>query len=411
MSIDMTFDPSCPVHHVHPELSPELQSITSLVPAAETNAPARCVMFGSHFASRPVIEGSEPSLTQTGVEEELGKYTFKVKMPKDGRIEQIINRYNIGITDQDTDATFFNPETLVIYRVASTGQYDCFTVPYYCSHDPVFGFKYETKPILNNLAPGQDIPAGTVFADSPAVKGESHYSSAVNLNIIVMSHKNVGLDGFVVSRDVLDKFKFRVYERRTIEFGSDSFLLNTYGNKAFPDIGEDIREDGLLAVIRKINLMDAPSSFSINDIKRKDYIFDTPVFARPGKGKVVDIQVVQSVNNNKVLSPELVTQAAKYAKKTRRYYQELVNFHNRVVQEEKRKNKGLDVNPYIFSPKLSSLIVTAMAVTNQKTIYPQPLTITYKNRPIDTWRLEFTIEYEITPTRGFKATCQNGGIQ
>ena len=75
------------------ELSPELLAVHALNFATANNAPARGVMFAGHFAQRPVIDGSEPNLIQTGVEEEFGQYTFKAKMPEDGTILQVIPRY------------------------------------------------------------------------------------------------------------------------------------------------------------------------------------------------------------------------------------------------------------------------------------------------------------------------------
>lgn len=414
--IDMSYDPELAVHQSNPQLSPELLSIQSLVPFVDTNAPARCVMFGSHFSQRPTISGSEPCVVQTGVEEEFGKYTFKIKMPEEGTIIQVIPR---GLTNDHMGYESSNghnepSEVVVIYQSAETGAYGVFTIPYYCSHHPVFGFKYEMKDPVDQLVPGKQFAKDTVFADSPAVKGESHYTYAKNLNICFMSHPNVGLDGYVIARSALQHFKFRLYERRVVEFGSNSFLLNLHGKdgvyKAYPDIGDYIREDGLLAIARTIDPLEFPSSFSINDVEREDHIFDRPVYARAGVGKVIDIVVTQSTNSNRVLAPEMIEQTEKYARRNKRFHQELVDFHNRVVGQWYRQNPGTEYDPKtMFTPELSSMIVAAMAITNQKTHYPQPLSLNYKSRPIDTWRIEFVIEYELTPTRGSKFTCQSGG--
>lgn len=401
-------------HDNLPEMTEELLSIQSLIPAVETTHPARCVMFGSQFSQRPVISGSEPCVVLTGVEEEFGKFTFKVKMPEDGTIIKIIPRYEVNPLD-DPEATMDQPaaEVVVIYRSTETGQYGIFQIPYFCSHHPEFGFKYETKPAYDHLAVGMSFAKDTVFADTPAVKGDSHYTYSKNLNICYMSHRSVGLDGYVISEAALPFFKFKIYERRSVEFGSNSFLLNTYGTKkkykAYPDIGEYVREDGLLVVSRRIDPLEFPTNCSINDVMEMDALFDRPTYTRPGKGKVVDIIAVQSTSSNRILSQPMIEQTERYVKKNLRFYQEILDFYTKVQHQWRKANHGQDINPEIFTPELSSYIVTAMAVTNQKTHYQQPLTLNYKSRPIDTWRLDFIIEYELTPTRGSKFTCQAGG--
>ena len=194
------------------ELSPELLAVHALNFATANNAPARGVMFAGHFAQRPVIEGSEPNLIQTGVEEEFGKYTFKAKMPEDGTILQVIPRYPEHMGE---DVIQFNPETFVIYRNNDTGIMDFFTIPYHSSHHPTFGFQYEQKEALGKLAVGREFPKDTVFADSPAVHGETNYTYGKNLNVVYMSHPNVGLDGYVISRDALKHFQFKIYETQS----------------------------------------------------------------------------------------------------------------------------------------------------------------------------------------------------
>lgn len=393
---------------VEEQLGPEILSITALNPFARENAPARCVMFGSHFSQRPTIDGSEPCVFLTGVEEEFGKYTFSVDIPEDATIVAIIPRYRTGHNSEIQ----FNPETLVIFRGHDTGEYDCVSVPYHCSHDPQFGFKYETKPAFHKLVPGADVPKGTILADSPAVKGDSHYTYAKNLNIIYMSHPNVGLDGYVISRDVLPYFKFRLYERRIIEFGATEFPLNTYGNddvyKIIPDIGEYIKESGLVAALRRIDPILSPALVSVSDCQRVDYHFDNPVFSQPGRGKVVDISVIESTNNTRILPPQMTEQLQKYKNGNINFYQEIVRFHESLKREQWKNKK---TGPLPISKQLHNLIVHSKAILQEKDFPGQkvPLTLVHKKKPLDTFRIEIVIEYEMTPDRGSKFTCQSGG--
>lgn len=390
------------------ELHPELLAMHALNYSTAYNAPARGTMFSGHFAQRPVIAGSEPNLIQTGVEEEFGKYTFNVKMPEDGTILRVIPRYQQGIAD---DSINFNPETLVVYRSHETGKVGCFTVPYHCSHHPSFGFEYAQKEAANGLSVGMEFAKDTIFADSPAVHGESHYTYGKNLNVVYMSHPNVGLDGYVISRDVLPDFNFKVYETRSVGLGANLFPKNLYGDdenhKSFPDIGEYIREDGLLMAAGRNDPYLAPALLSKRDLRRVDYLFDEKIYVRPGKGRIVDIRVVRSTNMNRQLPEQMTRQMEKYASASERFHREIVKLEEQLIQESRKNgmNGKIDV-----SLPLHRLIVTSKGILNYGVNRAMPaLTLTYKREPLDSWRLEFTIEYEITPNRGFKLSCTQGG--
>lgn len=390
------------------ELSPELLAIHSLNFATANNAPARGVMFASHFAQRPVISGSEPNLIQTGVEEEMGKYTFGIRMPEDGTILRVIPRYTQGVTDESIQ---FNPETLVIYRSHETGVVDCFSIPYYQSFHPSFGFQYEHKEPYYGLSVGRDYAKDTVFSDSPAVKGESHYTYGKNLNVVYMSHPNVGLDGYLINRDALKHFKFRVYDTRTFEFGASSFPINHYGNeteyKPLPEIGDYIHEDGLLCVMRRSDPYMAPALLSKKDVMETDYLFDEKIYVRAGKGRVVDMTVIHSGNVDRQLPEAMTQQLHKYARAKTRFHREIVSVEEQLIKESRQQGRGGAIS---ISERLQRLIVESKGLISYDIARQRP-TITLNNRrePLNTWRVSITVEYEITPTIGFKLSCGNGG--
>ena len=68
-----------------------------------------------------------------------------------------------------------------------------------------------------------------------------------------------------------------------MEFGANEFPLNLYGDdlhyKPFPEIGEAIREDGLLMALRRFDANLAPAMVSRRDLQEIDYLFDTPPHA------------------------------------------------------------------------------------------------------------------------------------
>ena len=402
------------------ELEPELLSVHALNFAAAHNSSNRAMMFSQHFAQRLVIEGADEKRIQTGIEREFGKYTFSVKMPENGQILKVIPRYPQGV---HLDALPFNPETIIIYENDETGQIDYFSVPYYCSYHQFFGFKYDFKQSISKLRPGAFIPKDTIFADSPAVAENSGYKYGINLNVAFMSVPSVSEDGIMISRDVLEKLKFRIYERRTVEFGSSQFPLNLYGTadkyKPFPEIGDYIREDGILMMLRSYENDLMPVEMSVYDAMEPDFIFDKAVYVRGGpditkeagsvlgKGRVVDIKVFKNNNPNRQLPEAMSEFIGKYEKALLSFHRELVSFEEKLRIDRKKKFGESKPN---LSPKLHRLIVESLAITNHNPAkFKHNLGLLYRKAPIDEYRIEFVVEYEMIPTVGFKLTDCHGG--
>lgn len=406
------------------ELAPELLSIHAFNPFVMNNSPPRGNMFAGHFAQRLIIKGSEPNLIQTGMEEEMGKYTLSTKMPADGTILRVLPLYPRSIASGE-EAIDFNPETLVLYRNDDTGEYDCFTLPYYCSLHPTFGFKYEDKPALDALWKGtRSFAKDTVFQDSPAVKGDHHYTYGKNLNVIYMSHPNVGLDGFVINENILDDFEFTLRETRHVQFGASEVPLNLYGDdhryKGFPEIGDYVREDGLLMALRRYDPVLAPAMMSRRDMREVNYLFDNKIYARQGqeRGRVIHLTVTKSDNVNRQMPDEMTMQLDKYARALHRFHRDIVTFEEQMIAENRKLGGDGKIQ---VSKQLQRLLVKSKAVINyrmttrQYTPTGQPisnkqnLTLVYRKEPLDAWRLTFTIEYKVRINKGFKLTCGNGG--
>lgn len=397
---------------ITPELGPELMGIHALNSAAPYNAAARSVMFAGHFAQRPVILGGEPNLIQTGNEDEFGLYTFNVSMPEDGTIVKVIPRYHQGV---GSDNINFSPETLVIYQSEETGEYEVFSIPYFTSFSQSFGFKYEVKPEADRIRPGARFAKDTVFADTPANVDGHNYTYAKNLNVCYMSHPNVGLDGYLINRDALKHFRTRVYEQRTVSFGSHDFPLNVNGTpdgeyKVFPEIGEFTREDGLLMATRRRDPFLSPALLSKKDVCYIDHTFDFKSYVRPGMiGRVVDVQVIASDNVNQQLPPEMTEQLNRYSRALLRFHREIIAFEQRLIQQDLDRGG-------VGAPKLGKALRRLIVESKEMVNHPmkdskQTLIKLYKQEPIDAWRVTVTVEYTITPERGFKITCASGGGQ
>ncbi len=394
--------------HIPNEIEPELIGLHSLNFATGNNSSPRSVMFSSHFSQRLVIDGSTEKIIQTGLEKEFGKYTLSIKMPANGTVLKVIDRYPKGI---DIDSINFNPETLVIYENAETREIDCFSIPYYQSYHQYFGFKNKETQEMSRLVPGNFIEKDTIFSNSPAISDNGGFKYGVSLNTAFMSHPAVSEDGVLVSRSALDKLTFSVFETRVVEFSIKNFPLNLYGNvsnyKAFPDIGEEIRSDGILMMLRKSDPDNAPVEMSVYDTMDPQFIFDTAYYVRGEKGIVVDIKIYKDDNSNNMLPENMVKNMQKYVKGLRNYHSQIVGFETDIRNNKLKKTGSDAVN---LSPALHRLIVESYAVLNKPSKkHNHKLNILYRKSPLSEYKAVFTIEYKIRPSIGFKITDTNGG--
>lgn len=388
--------------HVPNELKPNLLSVCGLNPWPGHVSSSRVQMFSSHISQCLVVKGATERDIQTGMEAEFGKYTFNVKMPVDGEIIKIFKRYTQKIGDGNNTIKE-NPQTILLYEDFNTKELGIVNIGSYFSNHQYFGFEYVPQPALKNLHPGAFVAKDTVFLESPNITSNGGYTYGVQCNVAYMSHPAISEDGILICRDVLDRFKFKTYETRVVDWGSKRFPLNLYGDennfKGFPDIGEHVREDGLLMCLREYDDKMAPVEQSIYDIQEPDYIFDKGIYA-PSGGKVIDIKVYHdSLPVEEVENFPMENQPNKYNSERIRFYKEIVAEIKRLT---KIRGEALRI-----TPELQQLVVTAqVAIDNDQ----KRISKLYRQVPLDDWRVEFVIEYEITPNVGFKLTDTVGGL-
>lgn len=397
----MLYSPHTPITTAPPEgqFKRKLLSSAGLSPWPHFVSPGRQQMFtNSHLAQKIVTMGMNERYCQTGMEYEFGRATFSVKMPCDGKILQVIRRYPEGVA---ADAIKENPETIVIFEDNATKEVGMLTLPRYFSYHSYFGFPYREGKGASQLQVGAVIPKDTIFLDSPGKNpATGNYAYGVELNVAFLSHPAISEDGIVISRDKLHLFRFKRYETRAVEWGEKTFALNVFGQKdgeykICPDIGEYVRPDGLLMAFRTYDEKLAPVNMCVNALKRIDYAHDERVYANGPGGKVIDIRVTTNFDITQGLS-DMDRQMEKYINQRRAYFEQIIRMYDQL-----RRNKALQL-----SRPLHALIVKAYT---ELASGKQRLGKLYRKTPLDHFRVEFVIEYEITPSIGFKYTDTFGG--
>lgn len=380
------------------ELCPELTGIMSINPWVPVTSASRLAMDYSHISQALVISGVEPQQCFTGLAREFGKYTFNIKTNEDIEIIRIIPRYQ---QTAGVDSIEQNPQLTVIYQVSETRQIGVMEITDWCSFHQSFGFRYKKKKeAINKLRIGAAIPKGTIFADSPAVRDDGNYCFGVNLRTAFMSLPGVSEDGFIITRKALEKLKFKTYHKRVIKYGNTWFPLNIYGNaehpKVFPEIGEVVREDGLLMALRSFDSLMAPCEQSIEALMTPNYVFDKFVYVPPG-GKVVDIKVYSDRRYNPVEIGPMDHVVSKYCEQLRKYYRTVVDVYKKLKQE---RGESL-----LLTPAFQTLVKRALVITDNE---DSPIQFNYHGDKLDRWRIEIIVEVEVTPNYGFKLSGISG---
>jgi hypothetical protein len=391
------------------QLDRRLLSICGVNPWDGFDSAGRKQMLSSHLGQRLTIKGANERWTQTGMEDEFGKYTSAIRVPSAARVVKVIERYR---RTHGADAIAMNPETIVIFEDLDNGRYDIMRLENHCSNHQYFGFKYLFRPVVSEIRKNAFLKKGTVIADSPAVDPKSGaYKLGIMLNVCNITVPGVSEDSIVICRDVLPKLAFKTYETRVVEYGSRMFPTNLYGDKnrfkAYPDIGEYIKAGpggrGMLMNLRTYEKNLAVVEMSTKALMEIDYVYDKPVYVGEG-GRVVDIRIHHD-NNSNAPSPTptgMETQSLRYDNARRHFYQEVLDEYDLIKRELRQTGR----EPKL-SPRFKQLIVTALSVVGKDD--GQKVVMLHRQAPVDDFRLEFTIEYDIVPTEGFKLTDFHGG--
>jgi len=388
-------------HKVPNQLHRDLLSVNSLNPYDGMDSSGRKQMFSSHIGQTLVVKGATERRIQTGMEREYGKYTFSTKIPEDCTIIKVIERYRGGY-GQDTIA--YVPEAIIIYEEDVTLRIGMVSVKNYASHHQYFGFEYKRTSAMSQVRPTKAFKGGTILQDSPSVKENGAYMYGVECNVLFGSTPGTSEDGIVISRDVLPRFAFNTFETRTVEFGSKWFPINLYGDektyKPFPDIGDTIRADGLLAAFRRQDENLAPVEQNIYALLEPDFIFDKLVYAAGAGGEVIDIRVDHDAEASHTPTPlGMEVQAEKYDRARRNFYMEIKLEYDRL-----RRARGDKLR---LTPEFHRLCVEAISVVGDTK--GKKIVRLYRQAPLDDWRLTFVVKYLVTPTIGFKLTDCHGG--
>lgn len=388
------------------QFPPELMSIQVLNPYTPHDSQSRQTMFASHISQTLQVSNATPRFDPTGMEPKYGEYTFKVEMPVDGHIRECISKYPpMAVTG---GVEHINPLTTVIYEYPvgnGLRGFGSLNIEAHHSMHQYFGFRYKPTAAGRELRPGQDIPKGTVFARSPTINEEGDWMYGFEANVCVMTVPGVTEDGMVARRGYLEKMKVKAYGTRRVNWGKTHVPLNMYGDdqqyKIFPDIGETIRDDGIIFALRPFNMSTAVMDMHKEALKQT-VVGDKPTYIETNakNAKVINVEVYKGrKNTDRVTLSGMDVQCERYYERTKAYHRKLLDTYERLRRENGRN--------LVLTPELTNLIARAQELYDKADGRTNHMYM-WNDAPLEEWSAIITYEYELTPTVGFKITGGHG---
>lgn len=400
------------------DIREELLSLHALNPFVSYLSSSRSYMYSLHLSQALTIYGGEEKIVQSGLEKQFGDNTHSHKAENDFRVIAVIPRYRGISADTITKVITY----LIIGEDLETGEFDYIEVPYHNITHTEFGFQFKwNEEVIYSLRKDTIIPKGTVLADSPSVKENKGWTFGVNANLALLSLPETTEDGVVVSERLLDKMTYDVYETKNIEFGSDSFPLNIYGDednyKPFPEIGEMVNEDSIVAVLRPYDSRHNPGLMSRKDVRKYDIMFDKPFYVK-GPGSIVDtyggqvessVVVDMKVYNNPKYKRDVYKGTSdmidKYVRGLKLYYRDILDVCEEIKKDYYMRYKSNDVK---YSDRMHRLIIEAMAVAN---VDKNKISYSSRNGLLDLYLCSMVVKSRIRPNVSSKVSdsfgCRN----
>ena len=407
-------------------IRPEMVGIHASNSFSPHNSASRGVMMSQHLPQHLVTSGLEKPYVISGPEYRLSDHTFRTEMPVNGHVVAVINRYTQSVGRGGVKGT---PERTIIFMREDNAKLDVLHVREWTSLHQYFGFRNKITPMTNRLRDDQtSIPKGFVFADTPAVTDDGCYCVGGNFETAFFDRRATAEDGAIVSEDALKRMEFSVFEEREFNVGSQEIPLNTYGTdeyyKIFPDIGEEIRADGLVMASRPYGDRLSVAMMTPTDLREAYSVFDQRRYSREaivskelwqlikeGKAKarcgvIRDIQIIRNNDQNQSIPKTMTEQMDKYADALIAYYSQITAVIRKYESDDRRRG-GPGYVP--MTPKLQNLAVRAMVISSQGgNRFSGSINLQHNRNTLDEYNIKFVIEHVITPNKGFKLSDLNG---
>ena len=253
---------------------------TLLQPFSGSNSGSRKLMFGTQHEQAAAIINPEVPYLSTGYENEFGTHSSSyVEIGHDMEVVGCVSKY-LNRPKHHMFIFTADHENMVL-EVFERKEYKHVTENY--------GYLYDND-YLDSISYGDIIKAGTAIQKSKSFDEYNNRMDGVNLLTLYSACEETMEDAIVISESASKKLAFPLIKRVEIKINDNDIPLNLYGDmehyKAFPDIGEEIKNSTLLAFRRekKEEMLFSQSYARLREKSLSDESYTTT-------GRVVDIDI------------------------------------------------------------------------------------------------------------------------
>ena len=378
--------------------------IGALNPMGVQMAASRGNMGNTQLSKTVAVEGLEPPIILTGHEQSMihalkqGKIEGSIVVLK--RLDKVINGHRVS-----SFIFFYNEEDEI----------DIIEIPKFETLDNKMLFEHKNTDIMDNLEPGDELDDPILTTTPSNVDGYNAFG--VPLEVVFANINEVGEDAIIISESAAEKFSFWMTKEVVINKSKYEHFKNIYGNdavwKGFPDIGEEVREDG---IIYDMFSLSTDMNYHSLDNLRTDYVKEpTPIDNNVsyGKGIVYDINVITQPRVKHREAMLGVNDQVEF------YKEELIKHKKELIRtyEDICKNEGMGIfdTSLRFSPELSLLISDAFTydIEGMGAKYglkngTLPIRrMLFKNKLNDTL-ITIKMRYKVVPGKGYKLSDMHG---
>lgn len=291
-----------------------------LNPLVQHVSGSRLAMQASHRAQTLVTKKHELPMIISGYEYEDGRLTFNsTRRDEDIIVKAVIPRYS-GMMDVSND---HSPWVTVIYFGCQSKQYGYFDIQRHHLGTDGFGWEYKR---LTNVREDQFIPVDEEIACSPNLEN-GMYGVGMNVPTVYMTTQEVIEDAMWISQDLADAFESGEYRRVVVNISRDARPINRNAGdvvKVFPDIGEVVGDDGILAAFRNASTTTCAADIASSNMREVNMLTDDVIKVHAGS-QVINIEFIMS----KVRLTNDYVQVEKYHSATLAYWRRIYDFYYR----------------------------------------------------------------------------------
>lgn len=367
-----------------------------LAPMAAHISSQRGKMFIDNLSQAMIVHGNEPARIQSGFETKYGRYCLDPAWREhDVQILDIIPKFS-QISNEK--GPIHNPEYTVIYKDVESpdAEIGYFTVPDYVMLHSKFGY-FTKKMNMHELRQDGFIPKEMKFVQAPNHDGEL-YNLGANANVVYMPIWGTTNDAFIISEAFRKKLEHTEINQVTIQIGANYIPLNLYGDednyKPFPDIGEHVRDDGVIFAMREHTADSLIADVTAENLRSPSIHDET--YVAPAGAQIIDVNIfINKSRFNELKQINTYSQFSKYQDSMNAYYNAIINCYNKYIKEG-----------YKISPQFSSLVVQAKSRCYNGEY--RDLVLYCKKEPIDLIYITITYASTHSVTKGYKLTSRDG---